>query len=183
MNDYFSSEFFFFRFDKTLSGSIKAVTNFGIWSLVGARESEEVDCRVKVSAKTSFGIIVTILQKRKTESSDNYKVTSKLLKSISQWKGSFFQVLVGLPLYTDSTAIFIDFYGEEIIDQSRGDLVSRVRFVDEDGDDVISAYNISSSEQDARFTIRMFITDGFTFQIRPFYVIVEGIIDSKWWRH
>ena len=84
MNDYFSSEFFFFRFDKTLSGSIKAVTNFGIWSLVGARESEEVDCRVKVSAKTSFGIIVTILQKRKTESSDNYKVTSKLLKSISQ---------------------------------------------------------------------------------------------------
>ena len=86
---------------------------------------------------------------------------------------------MGLPLYTDSTAIFIDFYGEEIIDQSRGDLVSRVRFVDEDGDDVISAYNISSSEQDARFTIRMFITDGFTFQIRPFYVIVEGIIDSK----
>jgi len=130
----------------------------GTWSIKGYEKSTKT-CKTKVTARTSFGIVVTTMYKKISEPYRAY------------------QILNGYPTNKDSILFFIDFYGKEIFDSSLGDTVSRIRFVDAQGNDVLHPKNyVSKNDKHFRQTVKVEFKDGLPANITSFFIVVEGIV-------
>ena len=78
----------------------------------------------------------------------------------------------------------MDFYGLKLMHSSSNSSkssVSRVRFVNEEGHDVISALEIGDADNKLlvnRNQLEFYIEKGLPAYIQPFYVVVEGLFQG-----
>lgn len=132
--------------DSTYSGSLKISRNdSGEWRLVAVSDRAPVDCRVTVSARSSFGTVLT-----------------PLAKPAAAPRASYRRLMRGTPVLGDSLGFFVDFYGAD--DDFRA---TRARFVSDDGGREVSA------PRELAATAGGVLLDG-AESPAPFRVLIEG---------
>jgi len=145
----------------------------GKWVVMSSGLSEEEEenkkraCEIKAGGKSTTGFVMTTLVKNKHEEETKYRV------------------LNGFPSYDHSIGFVMDFYGLKDLQNSSSsskDSVSRVRFVNEEGHDVISALDIIDADNKLTVNgnqLEFYIEKGLPVNIQPFYIVVEGRFQGK----